>query len=448
MARIQTLRPLSASLLLGQIRNIFQGLSDHRQSGKKKISLVDALMSGRAMFGLKFSSLLKFDEHRTEVPIRHNLKTLYGVEQAPCDTQLREILDPVEPASIHSAYQRVFQLAQEAKVLEPFRFCTGSFLISIDGTGEFCSSTIRCPDCAIKETRNGDHLYHHQLLAAVLVHPDRKQVIPFVPEPIVRGDGGTKNDCEQNAAKRLLTRLREQYPTLPITIVQDALYAKGPHIKLLKRLSFSYIISVKEGDHAPLFEAVRRYEENDEMEGITDYDEKTNITRLVRFVKGLSLNKSHPDLKVNFLEYIELEGQQVRNRFTWITDLTITEANCVALTRGGRARWKIENETFNTLKNQGYQLEHNYGHGKTHLSTHFALLMMLAFLVDQIQELTCPHFQQARRRVRSRTSLWERMRALFIGYFIDTWETLWHAISQGHRVARLQPIGAEFDNTS
>jgi hypothetical protein len=169
---------------------------------------------------------------------------------------------------------------------------------------------------------------------------------------------------------------------------------------------------------------------------------------LTLFVNGLELNKSHPDLKVNFLEYVEMEKGQVRCRFTWITNLTIAESNCVDIARGGRSRWKIENETFNTLKNQGYRLEHNYGHGEQHLATNFALLTMLAFLIDQVQEFTCVQFQEARRRFRSRTSLWDRMRALFVGYFIDDWEIFWQAIIRGHQVARLQPKAIEICNTS
>ena len=107
--------------------------------------------------------------------------------------------------------------------------------------------------------------------------------------------------------------------------------------------------------------------------------------------------------------------------------------------RGGRARWKIENEAFNTLKTQGYYLEHNYGHGRQHLATVFALLMMLAFLVDQAQELGCRLFQAARARFRSRTSLWEKLRSLFTTYFIQDWPTLWTAISAGHQPADLHP---------
>lgn len=439
---------LSTPLLLARIREAIGSIPDHRQAVKCDITLVDTLMSGLAVFALKFPSLLKFDEQRREDHIRHNLETLYGVTQAPCDTQLRDIIDPVEPAALHPAFRSLLQVAQDTGVLEQYRFLDRFFVVSIDGTGLFASSAVSCPDCAIKQTRGGDTSYYHQLVGAVLIHPDCKQVLPLIPEPILRHDGETKNDCEQTAVKRLLIRLRRDYPKLPLMIVEDALFAKGPHLKLLKELNISYIIGVKEGDHAHLFEAVKAHEDNDTMGGLVQHDKQKNITRVFRFVNGVELNKSHPDIKVNFLEYVELVAGQVRCRFTWITDQEITEHNCIAIMRGGRARWKVENETFNTLKNQGYRLEHNYGHGQEHLSTNFALLMMLAFLVDQLQELACVPFQKARQRFRSRTSLWDHMRALFVGYFIDGWDIFWEAIIRGHQVARLQPKTVEPSNTT
>ena len=104
---------------------------------------------------------------------------------------------------------------------------------------------------------------------------------------------------------------------------------------------------------------------------------------------------------------------------------------------GGRTRWKVENENLNALKNQGYHLEHNYGHGEEHLSAVIVLVMMLTFLMDQIQELGCALFKAAHRRCRSRFWLWERLRAFFHSYLIDTWELLWEAIAKGHRAAKL-----------
>jgi len=105
--------------------------------------------------------------------------------------------------------------------------------------------------------------------------------------------------------------------------------------------------------------------------------------------------------------------------------------------RGGRARWKIENETFNTLKNQGYQFEHNFGHGRKNLHTVFAFLMMLAFLIDQVQEAACGLFQKAMEHKKTRRAFWEAMRAFFYTYFVDSWQDLFAAMGPGFKGARL-----------
>ena len=91
--------------------------------------------------------------------------------------------------------------------------------------------------------------------------------------------------------------------------------------------------------------------------------------------------------------------------------------------RGGRARWKIENETFNTLKNQGYHFEHNFGHGNQYLCTVFAYFMMLAFLIDQTQQHGCAFFQAALRFQKRKIKLWDRMRQYFETYIFKDWES-------------------------
>ena len=96
--------------------------------------------------------------------------------------------------------------------------------------------------------------------------------------------------------------------------------------------------------------------------------------------------------------------------------------------RGARARWKIENETFNTLKNQGYQFGHNFGLGKKHLSEVFVLLMMLAFLVDQIQQLCCPLFNAAWKKWKTKRAFWEKVRFHFHGFLFNTMEELYYSI--------------------
>jgi hypothetical protein len=428
-------KQLSTPGLLSAIRACFAQVVDPRTGCE--IPLVDALMSGLAVFGLKYPSLLKFDEaYQNEAVIRSNLQSLYGVERAPCDTQLRTRLDPLDPEALRPAFRAVHRHLQRHKALETYSFLDGYYLVSIDGTGQFASSVIHCPECCSKQVK-GRTCYYHQLLAAVIVHPDVPTVLPLMPEAITRPDGANKNDCERNAAKRLLTGLRRDYPKLKLIVVEDSLASNGPHIERLESLGLRYILGVKPGDHEALFDEVQtRLFSGDCHEW--EYTDEQGVEHGYRWINGLALNQSHPELKVNFLEYWEIRDSQERI-WSWVTNIPLSRATVQAVMRGGRARWKVENETFNTLKNQGYQLEHNYGHGQQHLATNFAYLMMLAFLVDQAQELSCRLFQAARDRFRSRTSLWERLRALFTDFYIPDWQTLWTVLATGHSAPDLVP---------
>jgi hypothetical protein len=121
--------------------------------------------------------------------------------------------------------------------------------------------------------------------------------------------------------------------------------------------------------------------------------------------------------------------------FTWVTDIVITKANAMELMLAGRKRWAIENETFNTLKNQGYNFEHSYGHGSKNLATNFAFLMMMAFLIDQVQEMCCPMFKKVLVKMGSKKMLWDEIQSLFRRCIIKSnWECLWNAIIDPHYV--------------
>jgi hypothetical protein len=149
-------------------------------------------------------------------------------------------------------------------------------------------------------------------------------------------------------------------------------------------------------------------------------------------IRGVRNVRSNVEVRVNFIEYWEMGHDKVQH-FSWITDLRVTKRNVFHLMRGGRARWKIENETFNTLKNQGYHFEHNYGHGEQHLSVVFAMLMMLAFLVDQAQQLCCALFRAVWLKLGSKRLLWERMRALFYTYALMSMRQLFEALLYGFK---------------
>ncbi len=270
-----------------------------------------------------------------------------------------------------------------------------------------------------------------------MVHPDLKEVIPLVPEPIIHQDGQTKNDCERNATRRWLKRFRQEHPHLPVIVVEDALSADVPHLRDLRGRAH-YIIGVKPGDHAFLFQHLQTLDEAGQIQVLTLDDPATGILHHFRFCNGVPLNESNPDELVNVLEYWEIHPDGKVQHFSWITDFRLVREIVWDIMRGGRARWKIENETFNTLKNQGYHLEHNYGHGEQNLSVVLALLMMLAFLVDQVQQACCPLFQAAWNKMKTKCHLWEEIRNCFQAFRFDSMTELLTALIRG--IERQRPV--------
>jgi len=421
---------LSADALFRMVRSGFAAIPDYRLS-ETEISLTDALMAAFALFSLKSPSLLAFDKHRVE----GNLGTIYAIDHVPCDTQMREILDPVSPESVRPLFKRIFGQLQRGKALESMLFLEDYYLLALDGTEYFSSKTIHCASCLQKTHRNGSITYSHQMLGAALIHPDQRTVIPLMPEPIVKQDGTAKNDCERNAAKRFITKLRQDHPHLQFIVTEDSLSSNAPHIETLHAHGLHYILGVKDGDHAYLFAQVQAAEQAGRVTSYERHDRAAGVVHRFRFVNDVALNTSHRDVRVNFLEYWEVSARKVQH-FSWVTDLRVSPRNVYHLMRGGRARWKIENETFNTLKNQGYNFEHNYGHGLQNLSVVFATVMMLAFLVDQTQQLCCALFQAVWAKLGSKRLLWERMRALFYDYRLDSMRAFLEALFYGFEKSR------------
>lgn len=416
---------LSADGLFRLVHAGFDNIPEHRPADAH-ISLPDALMSAFAMFSLKSPSLLAFDNERAE----GNLETIYGIERVPCDTHMREILDPVSPESLRSVFKSVFTQLQRGKALEPMVFFDDGYLLALDGTGYFASKTIHCASCLHKVHRNGTITYAHQMLGAAIIHPDMRAVIPLMPEPIVKQDGTSKNDCERNAAKRFVAKLRQAHPHLKFIITEDSLSANAPHIETLQDHHLHYILGVKEGDHAWLFKQVQAAEQAGRVTQYERHDRAAGLVHRFRFVNQVPLNASNADVRVNFIESWEMHGAKGQH-FSWVTDIRVSPRNVYHLMRGGRARWKIENETCNTLKNQGYHFEHNYGHGTQNLSVVFAMVMMLAFVVDQTQQLCCALCRAVWAKMGSKRHLWERMRSLFYAYRLTSMRELFEALFYG-----------------
>jgi hypothetical protein len=430
----QQRRHLHFDALIQRTRQRFDEIPDPRRC--PGFSLTDTLMAGLALYSLKDPSLLAFCRRARD----HNLRSVFGLKAIPSDTQMRTILDDVDPRWLRPLFKDVLRQLQRGKVLEDYVFLQGCYLVALDGVEYFCSKKVHCDHCMTRQHHNGEVSYHHQMLGAVIVHPDFSEVIPLAPEPIQRQDGQTKNDCERNAARRWLKRFRQDHPHLPIIVTEDALSSNAPHIRDLRAAGCHFILGVKEGDHPHLFKQFRQRLEAEQVEIVEDVDARMGITHGYVFVNGLTLNESNEDVEVNFLQYLEMHEDGQERQWTFVVDLQLTEANVRRAAGGGRTRWRIENETFNTLKNQGYHFEHNYGHGYQHLCVVLAMLMMAAFLIDQVQQKCNALFRQARAQKGPKCALWEAVRQLFASFEVSSMRDIYEAIAYGYARPHLKPL--------
>ena len=455
---------LSADGMLGILRKSFGKIADPRGS-KATIGTADALMTALSAFSFKFDSFQTFYD-RLKDP-KDSLKAvvgkMYKIDNVPSPTRIKEIIDPLNSKELSAGFKDIFREVQRGKVLEPYVFWNGHYLISGDGTQYFESEKIHCKKCLIKKQKNGTTRYSHHMYAGCIVHPALKQVIPFAPEPIQNNDGNTKNDCERNASKRFLERLRRDHPKMKFVITEDSLSSNAPHIRKIQSLGMKFILRAKPGDHKYLFDWVNALEDKATTVEREFHKGKRVIRRTIqriRYFNDVPLNDANEDLKVNFLELEEILERRIENRehdaqgmpiftynwkqekttkFNWVTDIEIKESNAFTIMQGGRKYWSIENETFNTLKNMGYNWEHNYGHGEDNLATNFALLMMLTFMIDQIQELCCPLFRKVLESLNNRRKrLWDEIRStLILDRWLDnifnSWENFFNLILYGRK---------------
>ena len=403
--------------IINLVRSGFKTVTDPRRDNLT-YPLPDLLNLSFAMFSLKDSSLSAFKE---QFSVRaENLQRVYGVDSLPGDTALREGIDEVNPKDLQKLFKPLLDFVRDKDVLKK-RHVLGKYtVVSVDGTGHYCSGTKGCPQCMVKTHRNGQTSYYHQLLAAVAVHPEQSTVFPVACEAIVRQDGSTKNDCELNGCKRIIPQIRAAFgDEEQIITVFDALYINGPHIIALGAENMRYIIGTKGQTYVDV--QVEQLRKNNDLQNLSYRSWETKEKKCyASFANGLTLNGQHQYILTNYFDYKEIDKKTGEQTFysTWITDMPIDMENVGELVVVARARWKIENETFNTLKNQGYQLEHNYGHGKKNLATNFAILTFLAFFTDQIAQHLDKDFQAAKTVCKTFKALWERIRSIF--YLVPT----------------------------
>jgi len=415
---------LSCDSLIHGLRQFLSTIGDSRKKNQVKYSIADIGTTIFACMFLQDPSLLAFQRRMQEKGELSNFQTVFKVKDIPEATQLREVMDKIPSESIQPYFNEIFKRLQRGKYLEQFQSLRGKYLVSIDGTQYFTSREVSCPHCLRKE-KNDITTYSHQALQAALVNPDIKQAIPLMADDIRNEDGNTKQDCEINAAKRLIPALRKQHPQLDMILLGDSLFSKHTIVELLKDKKMSFILGAKPGDHKYMFSWIEDSTEKTELVK----KQKDGRVFVYSWANDVPLCGRRDAYSVNFFQ-LEIrtpdkETGELKKTFrsSWVTDFTLSENNVERLTKAARSRWKIENECFNNLKNQGYHLEHNFGHGAKHLAFNIYLLTLLAFLFHQVFELTDDLYIAARKKWPLRM-LWENIRGA-VRYLVFT---SWHQL--------------------
>jgi hypothetical protein len=416
--------------LIERLRCVAAGLPDRRTGDNTQYDMADIALAAFSVFFTQCPSFLSYQLGMEQARGRNNARSLFQVGQIPTANHIRQTLDPVAPHHLFSLFDDLHKACDQSGVLEQMRAVERTRLIALDATWYFSSQSqnVCCPNCSCIQHADGQTTHFHSAITPVIVSPGHSQVVPLRPEFITPQDGQLKQDCEINAAKRWLCTHAGQYSTGNDTLLGDDLYAHQPFCRQVLLHNFHFLFTCKPASHATLFQWVEGLEAGRPLptlklrvKGKSNRWEQHHY----RWANSVPLTDRDDALKVNWcaVTISDAEGRQ-RYRNSFITDWNITADNVAGLVAAGRARWKIENESNNVLKNRGYHLEHNFGHGKKHLSSLLVTMNLLAFGLHTLLELVDGSYRLIRATLGARRRFFQHLEALTSYLHFENWERL------------------------
>ena len=351
---------------------------------------------GLSLFLCKLSSRRQLDyQLNTDGPeVLENLNHLAETAQdsRPVNQTLEYFLEGSGAAPIAGLRQRMVGRLIRMKALEAARLL-GRYVVLIDGSGYLVFNHRHCDNCLTQ--RHGETtLYMHQVLEAKLLGP-AGTVVSVATEFIDNSDAQSagagasqeqvKQDCELKALRRLLAKVRAEFPQLRICLNGDGLYACGEGFQVAKDYKCDYIYVFKPGRLPALwkdFQGLLKLVPQQQVVWTTPQ----RVEQVHRWVNDLRYTDSDGRAwSVNALECTETDKEGNKTQWSWLTSLELNHETVVAIaTRGGRQRWREENEGFNTQKNSGLNLEHAYSH--TCWAAYYFLLQIAHLLLQLVEK--------------------------------------------------------------
>ena len=428
--------PLSFDVLKGILYRQIAPLPDHRQKGPNtRYAIQDAALGAFDIFFTQSPSFLEYQRRLQHTKGHNNAQTLLGVEQIPCDNQVRTLLDPIAPRHLDAVFVEVFEGLEQHGMLAHFRVLGDQLFVALDGTNYFSSKAIHCPNCLTRQLSNGQTLYYHAAITPVIVCPGQSQVIALPPEYIMPQDGHAKQDCERAASKRWLGAHAAQVAPHGVTLLGDDLYSNQPFCALVVQHRCNFIFTCQPDSHPKFYERVAFWQANDALAvcEARHWNGRFTAVTMVRYLNEVFLGRGDDAVSVNWFEITVVNaktGEQLYHN-SCITNHRLTVDNVVAVAQAGRGRWKIENENNNVLKTQGYHLEHNFGHGKQYLAAFMLSLNLLAFLFHTVLEWSDEQYAVLRRVLARRQTFFQDIQALMRYMVFDHWDHLMEFMIRG-----------------
>jgi len=409
--------------ILSIIRKAIDSFPDNRGSNNaRRFELEDILLSAFALFFFQSSSWLEFQKKMENKRSRNNAKSLFGINDIPSEAQIRKVIDELDPQILSTIFEGIFELLVDEGIIKSYNFQDEkTLLIAIDGTEYFSSKKIHCPHCSTR-TKNDKTTYSHSSLVCTIVNPDMNTVLPLMPEFIRNEDGDEKQDCEINAAKRWLKKIKNIFKNYNIILLGDDLYAHQPFIQGVLKENFNYITVCKETSHKTIYDFIETKEV--EKHNVARYEKHKKIKYYYRYLNGIPINKKEDITLVNWCEVTAFENGEKVYFNSFITNIKITDENVESIAKAGRTRWKIENENNNVLKNGGYNLTHNYGHGKNHLSEFFFTLNLIAFSIHTTLLHCDIQYKILYEKIGSRKVFFQDLKTLTKYVYFKTWNSM------------------------
>ncbi|HBD82618.1 MAG TPA: ISNCY family transposase [Dehalococcoidia bacterium] len=405
----------------------------------------DIALSAFSVFFTQCPSFLAYQKAMEKNKGRSNAQSLFQIDRIPTPEHIRDMLDPVEPAELFPVYDSVYEALKEQGVLDDFLGVDGTRLIALDGTWYFSSKSqnIHCPRCSSLNHKNGEVTHFHSAITPVIIGPGQPYAIPLRPEFIVPQDGHEKQDCEINAAKRWLENHSAFYHTGNDTLLGDDLYAHQPFCRRTMLYGFHFIFVCKPDSHTHLYKWVAELESGKDLHRVkmrVKNNKKKWEHHTYHYANAVPLIEQEGALKVNWCEVRVTDTKgNLLHKNAFITDFKITDKNVAWIAASGRARWKIENENNNTLKTKGYHLEHNFGHGKQHLSSLLATMNILAFLFHGFLSFCDEDYRLVRMNLPTRQTFFDDVRALTRYMCFTSWRTLMDFMMRGLEIGPHAP---------